>query len=237
MKKINILTLFIACLSAICLAFSACTDDNSPAEAGQNVSYKITVEKDDVYGKYYSMNTDKSLTAAGNTVTVSISDVSDFLSVDKVYANDAECTTGSDGTYTFTMPDRDVTVKATFKVNIIPERADRMKWSEVKEIRSGSVLTTTLRVDFGEELILNSSTANADGYSTMTNAKVISTYTDVIPQEALTRIEAIASNNGAYAMAANVHIDATKAKPGKTTLLFIDTDNNRAVSVEITVVE
>lgn len=92
-------------------------------------------------------------------------------------------------------------------------------------------------MDFGSEPILNSVSANPDGYSTMYYAKVYSTNQDVIPDEAIRRIEPIVGNNGAYAIGAWIYFDVTKVKPGKTVLVFIDTDNDRIITAELNVVK
>lgn len=237
-KSFIILTVILITLSLCTVMFMACTPENeNPGSSSNNTSYKVSTQKDDVFGDYYSLRADKSLTTAGNTVNVTVSDLWDFLSVDKVFANETECTKGSDGKYSFEMPATDVTVTATFKVNIITEREDGMKWENASELSSGTTLSGGIEVNFGSTPILNSVYANPDGYSTMTYAKVISTNQDVIPDDAVRRIEPQTGSNGAYAVSAWISFDVTKISEGTTTLIFIDTDNDRAITVEVNVVK
>lgn len=88
---------------------------------------------------------------------------------------------------------------------------------------------------FGDKPIINSSSVNDDGYTTMLYAKVISTNQNVISDEAIRRVESIVGSNGAYAIGAYVSIDTSKINPGETTLVFIDTDNDRAITIDVTV--
>lgn len=237
MKKFITLSICIICVAALCLTALIACDNNTPPPEDNNVSYKVITEKDEVFGDYYSIRADKSLTASGNTVTVTISDMWDFLAVDKVYANSVECTPSSDGKYTFTMPAEDVTVKATFTVNVIPELDDGMKWENAEDLSSPTALSGGLNVSFGSTPIPNSVQANPDGYSTMIYAKVISTNQEVVPNDAIRRIEPQTGSNGAYAISAWISFDVTKISAGKTTLIFIDTDNDRAISIEVNVVK
>lgn len=131
MKKQIIKLLSIICaVTVIICSFAACSDGNPPADTngGETTAYKISTQKDDVFGDYYNLYSDKITTTAGKTVTVSVTDVWDFLSVENVFANGEVCQKTQDGEYTFTMPEKDVTVTADFKVNIIEERTDGMKW-------------------------------------------------------------------------------------------------------------
>lgn len=235
MKKTIISSICIIALVFSVFAFASCVDE-TPPENNDPQSYKVSMADDPVFGDYYTLTTDKSVTMTGNTVTVSVNDLWDFLSVDKVYANDVECTPADDGKYTFTMPDKDVEVKATFKVNVITELDDGMKWQNKEEFANPTTLSGGIGVEFGSKPILNSVQSNPDGYSTMTYAKVISTNQDVVPDEAITRIAPETGSNGAYAISAWISFDVTKVSSGKTTLIFIDTDNDRAISIEVTVI-
>lgn len=88
-KSFIILTVILITLSLCMVMFMACTPENeNPGGSSNNTSYKVSTQKDDVFGDYYSLRADKSLTTAGNTVNVTVSDLWDFLSVDKVFANE-----------------------------------------------------------------------------------------------------------------------------------------------------
>ena len=238
MKKIITRLFSLICALAIFVcAFTACTDDKTPENGSQVSSYKITTQKDEIFGDYYKISSDIISATAGKTVTVSVKDLWDFLSIENVYANDVACNKSEEGKYTFTMPEKDVTVTADFKVNIIKERADGMKWVDADVLSEGTSLSGGIEVDFGDEMVINSSQATSDGYSTMMYVKVISTNQEVVPAEAITRITSIVSSNGAYAKGARISFDVTKVSAGKTTLILIDTDNERAISIEVNVVK
>ena len=78
-----------------------------------------------MFGDYYNLDADYSKVGAGKTVTVTVSDAWNFISVSKVYANGTECAAGSEaGEFTFTMPEKDVTVTAEVTVNVGKSRRD-----------------------------------------------------------------------------------------------------------------
>lgn len=236
MKKPFILIISILLLCALSATLTVGCSDQKETVDKTPESYKITTEKTDVFKDYYTVSTDKSLTTSGKTVTVTV-DAWDFLKVDKVLANDAACTEGEDGKYTFTMPEEDVTVRVEFEINIIPEGENGLKWTDYDQLTTEADVSRGIEVDFGSEPILNSVSANPDGYSTMYYAKVYSTNQDVIPDEAIRRIEPIVGSNGAYAIGAWISFDITKVNAGKTVLVFIDTDNDRIITAELNVVK
>lgn len=236
MKKPFILIISILLLCALSATLTVGCSDQKETVDKTPESYKITTEKTDVFKDYYTVSTDKSLTTSGKTVTVTV-DAWDFLKVDKVLANDAACTEGEDGKYTFTMPEEDVTVRVEFEINIIPEGENGLKWTDYDQLTTEADVSRGIEVDFGSEPILNSVSANPDGYSTMYYAKVYSTNQDVIPDDAIRRIEPIVGSNGAYAIGAWISFDITKVNAGKTVLVFIDTDNDRIITAELNVVK
>ena len=83
--------------------------------------------------------------------------------------------------------------------------------------------------------VLNSVVQNEDGYSTLALVKVISTNQQVIPDEAIYRVSGSGSN-GAYVYAARISFNSDLLSPGETTLVLIDTDNDRVITVGVTVV-
>ena len=74
--------------------------------------YKITIEAPT--GVNVSVNQDKAKEGDTITVTVTVSDPTNFM-IDTVKANDVVLGSNGDGTYSFTMPAKDVTIKATLK--------------------------------------------------------------------------------------------------------------------------
>lgn len=235
MSKKSAVTIFVVTMLVLCTFVLCACVNTAPPNEQLPASHKISIVKDEVYADYYSINSDYSIVGAGKTVTVTV-DTWDFLSVDKVYANDTECAPAEDGKYTFEMPDEDVSVKATLKVNVIPSLDDGMTWRDAEALAQPTTLSSGIYVDFGALSIQNTSYANSEGYSTMYYAKVISTNQDVVPDEAIRRIEPQAGNNGMYAVSALISFDVTKVSSGKTILIFVDTFNDRAISIELNVV-
>lgn len=232
-KKIIIMFCAVCILLIFACVFAACddaTDNTIPDD--NNTSYTIQVEKTDDFADFYTISTDYAKVGEGKTVTVAV-DAWDFLKVNKVYANDEICTAGEDGKYTFTMPKEDVVVKAEFKVASVPETEDGLKWTDYKAITQATSLSNGIHVDFGVLSIQNTVYANEEGYSTMYYAKVLSTNQNVVPNDAIRRIEPETGDNGAYAIGALISFDISKVTAGRTTLIFIDTDNERAITANI----
>ena len=74
--------------------------------------YKIDVEQ--TSGVTVSVNQDKAKEGDTITVSVTVSDPTNYM-IDTVKANDVVLGSNGDGTYSFTMPAKDVTIKATIK--------------------------------------------------------------------------------------------------------------------------
>ena len=248
MKKLfKWLTMCLVIVLAM-FTFAACTDPDKGGDGGNDggsgggsettTSYSITCDEDDIFGDYYKISADYSKVGAGKTVTVTISDLWDFLTVSKVYANDTECAASSTaGKYTFTMPSENVTVTAEFAVNNV-ETDQGMTWSNKVAgiftpectVEIGSSLFQSFSVDFGTEYVLNSTPASQV-------IEVISTNANIIPADAISVSLEESSGNGAYADSATVYIDGEQlSTAGKTTLIFIDKDNDRAITMEVTTV-
>lgn len=237
MKKKFGIVLCIVCFFLIsACVFAACDNATDNPITDDNTSYSIKVEKTDDFADYYTINTDYSLVSSGKTVTVTVN-AWNFLKVNKVYANDEICTATEDGKYSFTMPKEDVVVKAEFKVESVPETEDGLKWTNYDAIAQATSLSSGIHIDFGVLSIQNTVYANEEGYSTMYYAKVLSTNQDVVPNDAIRRIEPETGGNGAYAIGAWISFDLSKVKAGRTTLIFIDTDNERAITAEIYVIK
>lgn len=231
-KKSFISLFSVLFLSLFVFLFAACNEDdpnNNPK------SYNVTIED----GNWYDIRCSSKIVQEGSTVTVTV-ETEPFVEVDKVFANKNECTKGNDGKFTFTMPSEDVKITATIKdTDEILSASDGMYWSE-----SQSELTitgeeiyyhyATFEVSFGTDFVNNtiSTTTNGMGY-----IDVFATNENVIPTDAISPVRAtsMASNNW-QATAASFTIDLTKIKEGTTTLVFIDTDNDRIISKRITVI-
>lgn len=244
MKKLfKWLTMCLVIILAM-FTFAACTDPDKGGDGGNGggsgggsettMSYSITCDEDDIFGDYYKISADYSKVGAGKTVTVTISDLWDFLTVSKVYANDTECAASSTaGKYTFTMPSENVTVTAEFAINKTPSDdtmtwLDTETWAGDKKIEVGDILNCSFSIDFGEQNVL----ANMVG-GTMDQITVISTNQNVIPNDAMS-----VSPDGQYAYAteATLSFDTEKVAVGTTTIIFIDRDNDRVITVDVEVV-
>lgn len=240
MKKL-LATLLCVVVLAVCAAavLTACGDDSKEQGGGgesKPVSYSVSCEEDDVFGDYYDLRADYSIVGAGETVTVTV-DYEDwnFLEAAKVFANGTECAAGAaEGTYTFVMPAADVTVTAEMRVLEVPNAERGMGWTETHDLVAGGI-NNSFEVTFGTDPVLNSVVQNEDGYSTLALVKVISTNQQVIPDEAIYRVNGSGSN-GAYVYAARISFTSDLLSPGETTLVLIDTDNDRVITVAVTVV-
>lgn len=239
-------------------AFAACGDGGSAggeggAGGGTAVSYSVSCEEDDVFGDYYNLDADYSKVGAGKTVTVTVSDAWNFISVSKVYANGTECAAGSEaGEFTFTMPEKDVTVTAEVTVNAVAEGDYGMAWtsatldfalSKEDDLSSGVQIAEdtgrfSLTATFGTRSVQNQVTANDDGYGTLTSCEVISTNEAVIPSDAVTRLNGGNFTNGSLCSGVTIEFDTERLARGTTTIILIDTDNTeleRAITIDVTI--
>ncbi len=220
---------------AMAIPFAACAQGGDEDKNAGGGSYTVTCED----GDYYDLSASSQLTPAGETVTIT-AEAEAFIRVDGVYANGTACAAGSTaGTYTFTMPEENVTVTAQVSGAEIDNAEDGMGWSiapsaispfdesELSLYQNQSYLVT-----FGTDPV-NASTGN-DG---MTYAKVVSLNEDVIPAEAISGVKGSTPDVGnAYFFQGSFEIDRTLIKAGTTTLVFFDNDNDRVISKTVTVV-
>lgn len=240
MKKL-LATLLCVVVLAVCAAavLTACGDDSKEQGGGgesKPVSYSVSCEEDDVFGDYYDLRADYTKVGAGETVTVTV-DYGDwnFLEAAKVYANGTECAAGAaEGTYTFVMPAADVTVTAEMRVLSVPTAESGMGWTRTHDLVADG-LNNSFEVTFGTKGVQNTIVTNSDGYSTMMYVEVISTNREVMPNEAVTRIQKT-SGNSLDAYVATVSFDSKLLSPGQTTIILIDKDNDRAITLDVTVV-
>ena len=240
MKKL-LATLLCVVVLAVCAAavLTACGDGSKEQGGGgesKPVSYSVSCEEDDVFGDYYDLRTDYTKVGAGQTVTVTVDyEGWNFLEAAKVYANGAECAAGeAENTYTFVMPAADVEVTAEMRVLEVLTAENGMGWERTHDLVAGG-LNNSFEVTFGTEGVQNTIVTNSDGYSTMMYVEVISTNREVMPNEAVTRIQKT-SGNSLDAYMATVSFDSKLLSPGQTTIILIDKDNDRAITLDVTVV-
>ena len=220
---------------AMTVPFAACAGDGNEDETAGGGSYTVTCED----GDYYDLSSSSQLTPAGETVTIT-AEAEAFIRVDGVYANGTACMAGSTaGTYTFTMPEENVTVTAQVSGAEIDNAEDGMGWvtaspfltpfdeSELSLSQYQSYLVT-----FGTDPVNASS--SEDG---MIYTKIISLNEDVIPAEAISGVKGSTPSSGnMYFYQGSFKIDRTQIKEGTTTLVFFDKDNDRVISKTVTVV-
>lgn len=220
---------------AMTVPFAACAGDGNEDDTAGGGSYTVTCED----GDYYDLSASSQLTPAGETVTIT-AEAEAFIRVDGVYANGTACTAGSTaGTYTFTMPEENVTVTAKVSGVEIANAEDGMGWvtaspflTPFDESELSLYQNQSYSVTFGTDPV-NASTGN-DG---MIYAKVVSLNEDVIPAEAISGVKGSTPDVGnAYFFQGSFKIDRTQIKEGTTTLVFFDNDNDRVISKTVTVV-
>lgn len=238
-RKFFVTVLCVIMLAACAAALlTACGGDPEKPGGGNEtpVSYSVSCAEDDVFGDYYDLRTDYTKVGAGQTVTVTVDyEGWNFLEAAKVYANGAECAAGeAENTYTFVMPDGDVEVTAEMRVLSVPTAESGMGWTRTHDLVAGGI-NNSFEVTFGTEGVQNTIVTNSDGYSTMMYVEVISTNREVMPNEAVTRIQKT-SGNSLDAYVATVSFDSELLSPGQTTIILIDKDNDRAITLDVTVV-
>lgn len=111
-------TAFSLCLATLVgsVLLSACDNsegggDNGGGNGGDTTTtYTITLPEDN---KIYTISSDKKTAAANEAVTLTIELSSVDYSIDSVKYNSSNCTRVNNSTYTFSMPERDVTISVT----------------------------------------------------------------------------------------------------------------------------
>ena len=221
---------------AMTVPFAACAGDGNEDETAGGGSYTVTCED----GDYYDLSSSSQLTPAGETVTIT-AEAEAFIRVDGVYANGTACASGSTaGTYTFTMPEENVTVTAQVSGAEIDNAEDGMGWSiapsaisPFDESELSLYQYQSYLVTFGTDPVNASS--SEDG--SMIYTKIISLNEDVIPAEAISGVKGSTPDVGnVYFFQGSFKIDRTQIKEGTTTLVFFDKDNDRVISKTVTVV-
>ena len=218
------------------IPFAACAGDGNEDDTAGGGPYTVTCED----GDYYDLSASSQLTPAGETVTIT-AEAEAFIRVDGVYANGTACTAGSTaGTYTFTMPEENVTVTAKVSGVEIANAEDGMGWVTASPFltpfdESELLLyqNQSYSVTFGTDPV-NATTESGGG---MTYVKVVSLNEDVIPAEAISGVKGSTPGSGNISFyQGSFKIDRTQIKEGTTTLVFFDNDNDRVISKTVTVV-
>ena len=221
---------------ALAIPFAACAGDGNEDDTAGGGPYTVTCED----GDYYDLSASSQLTPAGETVTIT-AEAEAFIRVDGVYANGTACAAGSTaGTYTFTMPEENVTVTAKVSGAEIANAEDGMGWvtaspflTPFDESELSLYQNQSYSVTFGTDPV--NATTGSDGG--MTYVKVVSLNEDVIPAEAISGVKGSTPGSGNISFyQGSFKIDRTQIKEGTTTLVFFDNDNDRVISKTVTVV-
>lgn len=223
--------------------FAACDDGSRNSGGGEPTVYEITSVADDVYGDFYDLKLSMesgeswdriSTTETGKTVTVTpeIGKEWGFLRITEVCFNGTPCTAGANGTYTFVMPAADVSVTATgFEIVEVPEAEYGMTWVSTPELVTSSLdFTTSFEITFGSRTV--NASAGTEG---LLYVEIISTNQSVIPDEAVFSERTDLVNAGTSG--AKIVFDRSLISAGETTLIVVDKDNDRAISLTVTVVQ
>ena len=112
-KKRNILMLSLSGFLSV-IALASCTPSDVPSEI---TTYTITVTSDE----YGTITPSKTSAEAGEEITLTVNVNESTKKLDKIYVNDVAITSGEDGTYRFTMPSENVTIKGSYSDVTTPE--------------------------------------------------------------------------------------------------------------------
>ena len=233
MKKFTKLALCLLTVLAMSVSFAACDDgepDPSGGEGTDPTPHSVTVEAPDGVDARASATT----ATAGVNVTVTV-DAPAWLDIASVEYNDKACTANTDGTYSFAMPDEDVTVEITVEDSgVSVDEDDGMTWiSAPAQIAPYEYGSQTYEIHFGNDRI----NASIDSDGNLEYAEVYSTNEAVIPADAISGVRSTSGlNNGQYTSAAFT-VDLSKVSAGSATLVFNDTDNDRTIAKYVTVTE
>ena len=112
-KKRNILMLSLSGFLSV-IALASCTPSDVLSEI---TTYTITVTSDE----YGTITPSKTSAEAGEEITLTVNVNESTKKLDKIYVNDVAITTGEDGTYRFTMPNENVTIRGSYSDVTTPE--------------------------------------------------------------------------------------------------------------------
>ena len=229
------LAMLVAVVSVVLSAafVSACGAGGKNSEGdASGATHSVTVRESDLY--------DVSVVGeakAGETVRAEVSVDARFGNVARVsavYANGSACTSEGNGRYAFVMPDGDVTLTVKTEGVEVKETDNGMTWINCPAYVSPMAENETARyqrfdMDFGTETV----TGRTDENGCLTAVGVYSTDESVIPSSAIAG--AIAYGDASAVKTAYFDVDRSQIREGATTLIVLDDDSDRAVSINVTV--
>lgn len=184
-----------------------------------NLSYQISYESSDLYDISIS-STAKGKEEVSGTITPE-----DYIEIESIYANDIKCTL-DETSFSFTMPEEDVTLKVNYEIKEI-EEDDNLTLSG-PAILTAYEGTSTLEKDARFTIDLGRNfPANMDN-DVLTYVKVKSLTTDVIPEDALSGAKRF-DYDKTYITSAYFDVDMSKINVGTAYLLVNDTHYKRTI--------
>ena len=237
MKKRAGILFLTGALAISFAAFVACSGGGNAEDnkSKDDKTYKISVTDNAEFKEYYEVTLSAQESKVGETVTVTVEDRFGFLAP-MVYFNGTACTEGSaDGEFTFAMPSSDVTLTLEFGIEDVEEN-NGMKWGLTPPLTAGSGQIAEFTVTFGTTYVSNSTYATSAGELGMTYIRLLSTNEEVFPPKAVYRIRPIETGAPyANASGATILINCTNISKGTTKLIFLDKQNNRAITYNLTI--
>ncbi len=206
MTKTLPLTLAI-CILCLITGFALVGCGETPPS--QPTEYKIILPESTIY----EITANKTTAEKDAIITLTAEISSPAYEITEVRANDVVCEKTSDTTYTFTMPEADVTITVATTIKEIASDDD-ISWAnsatnQIAKARDGdSFASQTIKFEFSENI-------NNPQY------ELISTDENVIPNDAMS-VSFVAADGGSGSMktGGSIKIDLTKVNFGTTYLIF-----------------
>ena len=234
-KKRNILMLSLSGFLSV-IALASCTPSDVPSEI---TTYTITVTSDE----YGTITPSKTSAEAGEEITLTVNVNESTKKLDKIYVNDVAITTGEDGTYRFTMPSENVTIRGSYSDVTTPET-----YTITTESLEGATITPskTTGLVAGEEVSITVTvTDTTKEIATLTANDVTlgkgtdGTYKLVMPSENVTlkatlkdvEVEATYTITATSVTGATITLDKETAKVGEEVSVTVTvTDETKEVA-------
>ena len=174
----------------------------------QPTEYKITLPESNVY----EISASETTAAKDSVITLTAEILNPAYEITEIRANDVVCTKTSATTYTFTMPENDVTITVTTAIKEIASD-DGIYWalnstqSQIAKAKDGdNYATQTINFEFSENI-------NNPKYT------LVSTDERIIPSAAMA-VSFTDANMGSMKSGGSITIDLTQVNLGTTYLIF-----------------
>ncbi len=206
--------------------FSACKEKESPTP-----TYTITVPKSDDY----IISIDKTTAEEGSEINLTITPTNPDVIIEEVRYDKLLCNK-SGNNYSFTMPNRDVTINVQIQILTDVDTNNFLSWSENNVYKIASAKNDTSYnpdKDFGNPAILEFTINNP--YMTLASVDIGSSDETIIPLNAIS-YELFTDNdfnqNGSNEIVAGrLYIDLSKVNVGTSKILLTIEDDNLSGSI------